>query len=448
MKTVLLIAYYYPPLGGIGSQRSQKFARYLGDFGWQPIVLAPESGSYYVDRSLDDLSKKGVEVIRTRALDLSSILKGLIAAGKPPTSKEYEHQEERQSSVGNLIRKRLKRAANTWVYIPDGQIGWYPYAIRAARQAVESHNVDVIWSTSFPVTAHLVAYRLKLSTNKPWIADFRDLWTENHYADYSSRLRKRIDQFIELKLLDKTDVIVTVSEVWANTLRELTGGRKRVEVIRNGFDSTEYEGLARTPTGKWEITYVGLFYGAKQDPTPFLTALRRAIMSGKIARADVRFNIVGQPDLFVQELIERFGLGDVTTFSGFVSHREAIGFQVNSSLLLLIVHGDRSNPGLVPGKLFEYLGARRPILGLIPPHFEAARIIADVKAGVTVEPSNIGEIERQLLASYAAYKAGEDPSLNGTDISRHERARGAEQLAGLLTELTTAGVGRAHARES
>ena len=115
------------------------------------------------------------------------------------------------------------------------------------------------------MTAHLVAYRLKIATNKPWIADFRDLWTENHYADYSSTLRKRLDQTVESKLLEKADIIVTVSNAWADTLRKLTGGRKRVEVIRNGFDASEFSGIEYNRPAKWTITYIGNFYGRKQD---------------------------------------------------------------------------------------------------------------------------------------------------------------------------------------
>lgn len=434
MKNVLLIAYYYPPMGGIGTQRSQKFARYLGEYGWQPIVVAPERGSYYVDSSLDDLTTRNVEVIRTRAIDLSSILKGLIPGAKA----SEKPLADNHNTTGNSILGILRRAVNTWVYIPDGQIGWYPYAVRAGKRALESHDVAAIWSTSFPVTAHLVAHRLKLASNRPWIADFRDLWTQNHYADYSSSMRKRIDQVVESNLLDEMDIIVTVSDVWADELRRLTGGRKRVEVIRNGFDSSEFEGVKSTARDKWVITYVGLFYGDKQDPTPFLSALRRVIASGRIARQDVQFNIVGQPDSFVEELIAQFGLGDVTHFSGLVSHAEALAYQVNSSLLLLIIHGDRTNPGHVPGKLYEYLGSGKPILGILPPDFEAARIIQGAGAGMVIEGSAIEAIERYLLSSYAAFKSGTDIHPVAADLSAYERKAGARKLAGLLNELTAA----------
>ena len=291
-------------------------------------------------------------------------------------------------------------------------------------------------STSFPVTSHLVAYKLKAATGKPWIADFRDLWTEFHYADYSSSLRRRLDRLIESKLLEKADAIITVSDTLADTLRRLTRGRKRVEVIRNGFDSEDFNGIEHVSPPKWTITYIGLFYGAKQDPTPFLEALRRAISNSKIIRSDIRFNIVGEPDPYVQELITRFGFSDITHFTGFVPHREALTYQVRSSLLLLILHGDKANPGVITGKIFEYLGSRRPIFGIVPSHFEAARIIRETGAGIIVDPTDVEGIEQHLVVSYSRFKSGEDSTLNESDLSAYERRRGCEQLANLLTELT------------
>src|SRR6185295_13966676 len=225
-----MLCYYYPPLGGIGSQRSQKFARYLPDHGWHPVVVTPECGAYLVDHSLDDGKSKGVDVIRTRYVDLSSNFKRVMG-GRGAAAGTPRGQAASAVAAGGGVTNLLRRTVRSWVYIPDGQIGWYPYAVRAGRRAIESQKVEAIYSSSFPVTAHLAACRLKTATDKPWIADFRDLWTENHYADYSSALRKRLDQMIESGLLEKADVLVTVSDTWADTLRRLTNGNKRVEVI-------------------------------------------------------------------------------------------------------------------------------------------------------------------------------------------------------------------------
>lgn len=433
MKKVLFIAYHYPPLGGVGSQRSQKFARYLVEDGWRAVVLTPEKGCYLLDPSLDDGEHQGVEVVRTRNVDLSSIFKRAIPSQR---TSSLSVNTSGSPGKGNLLLSFARQAVHNWLYVPDAQIGWFPYALRAGKRVLRTQEIDAIYSTSFPVTAHLVAYRLKQATGKPWIADFRDLWTEFHYREYPSALRRRLDRLIESRLLEKTDVILTVSETLANTLRELTDGRKRVEVIRNGFDSSDFAGIEYKRPPKWTITYIGLFYGARQDPSVFLQALQRLIDSGRVPRQEVLFNIVGEPDGYVREQVARFGLDDVTCFTGFVPHRDALRHQVGSSLLLLILHADRANPGVITGKIFEYLGSRRPILGLVPPNFEVARIIAEAGAGVAVDPSDSAGVERELLRSYTEFRSGASDAVRPSDLSSYERRAGARQLAGLLSELT------------
>jgi glycosyltransferase involved in cell wall biosynthesis len=430
-KKVLLIAYYYPPLGGIGSQRSQKFARYLPDYGWTPIVVTPRNGSYFIDPTLDDRQASGVEVVRTPSIDLSAALKRLDLR---PAGSNGQNGTANTTPAGST--GFLSHLVRTWAYIPDGQVGWFPYATGAGRRILEEHDASAIFSTSYPVTAHMAAARLKSETGKPWIADFRDLWTENHYADYTSKFRKRLDQVLESNLLDKADVLVTVSESLAGTLRKLTGHRKRVEIIRNGFDSEDFAGITRSRPERWTVTYVGTFYGAKQDPSAFLAALKRLIETGRIAKHDVLFNIVGKPDAFVQGLIAQSGLAEVARFTGFVSHREALEYQVNSSLLLLILHRDKANPGVTTGKLYEYLGSRTPILAIVPPHFEAARIVRETGAGVSVEASNTEGIEGALLDSYRDFKSGSARCAGHADLSAYERSTGARQLAELLSEIS------------
>ena len=433
-----MVCYYYPPLGGIGSQRSQKFARYLPEYGWHPVVVTPERGSYFVDESLDDGTSSGVEVVRTRFINLSSVFKRAVMNKKRSNGFSDAEINIRPIEGGGVV-KALRRAAHNWAYIPDAQIGWYPYAVREGLRVVESRGIDAIYSTSAPPTAHLVAYRLKRMTNKPWVADFRDLWTENHYAENPGALRKRIDQIIESELLSKADVLITVSNAWAETLERLSGGRKRVEVIRNGYDASEFAGIERNRPERWTITYVGSFYGAKQDPTTFFKVLQSLIESGRICRDDVRLKIVGEPEAYVENLVEEFGLTSIVHFTGFVSHRESLAHQLNSSLLLLILHKDKTHPGHVPGKLYEYLGARRPILALVPGDFEATRIIQSARAGTAMAVTNREAIEEALLDSYAAYKSGSDVSLTESDLSLYERRQGAEQLANLLSELTSSG---------
>jgi glycosyltransferase involved in cell wall biosynthesis len=434
MKTALLLAYYYPPLGGIGSMRSQKFARYLPEFGWRPVVIAPDGGAYWVDSTLEDGARRGVKVIRTPTLDFGSVFKNDAAGGSFNGSANHDRQKLSRAGNGALLNG-LKRIARTWVYIPDGQVGWFPYALRAGRQLIETDTVDVIWSTSFPVTAHLVAHRLKARTNKPWVAEFRDPWTTNGNLSYSNRFRKSIDRIIESDLLEKVDAVVTVSNALADQLRKITGGRKRIEVIRNGFDREDFAGIERAEPAKWTITFVGTYYSF-YDPSPLLAALQRLVESRRVAREDVQIAFVGEANPKVQELATQFGLADVTRFTGFISHREAIKHQVDSSLLLFALHGEAAQPGHITGKLYEYIAANRPILGIVPADFEAAQIIRQTGRGAVFEPTDSEGVERYLIDSYDAFKSGRAWQPGESDISLYERREGARQLADLLGELT------------
>src|SRR5262249_10957791 len=157
----------------------------------------------------------GVQVVRTRSIDLSSALKRLT---RRPGRTNGDTATANGHQAGPMAGF-LSRAARTLAYIPDGQGGWFPYATMPGSRIMDEQNVGAIFSTSYPVTAHMAAAKLKSETGIPWIADFRDLWTENHYADYASDFRKRLDQVLESSLLDKTDLLTTVSESLATTLR-------------------------------------------------------------------------------------------------------------------------------------------------------------------------------------------------------------------------------------
>ncbi|MFY9607528.1 MAG: glycosyltransferase [Blastocatellia bacterium] len=397
-------------------------------------MITPRNAAYYVDASLEDGTDRGIEVVRTKAFELSSFLKRFVP-GRTRNGTNASGSITRPLD-GNRLVNAVRRTVRTWVYIPDGQIGWYPYALSASQKVDKMRGVDAIFSTAFPITSHLVAYKLKCATNKPWIADFRDLWTENHCGIYTSRLRKRLDQVIEGELLDKADALITVSDRLAETLRDLTGGRKRVEVIRNGFDEADFDGIERRPLSKWTITIMGTFYSFVYDPSPCLRALRRLMKSGKIDRSDVQFKIIGDVNPFVTKLVESFGLEDVSSFTGFLQQREVLRHEVNSSLLLFLVYGEKANPGVLTGKLFEYLGSRTPMLAIVPFDFEAAQIIRDTGAGTVVEPEDDAGIERCLLDSYSQFKSGvRGAAMNSADLSQYERKQSGQQLAALLSEL-------------
>src|SRR5690242_7697461 len=203
MRRVLMISYYFPPLGGIGSVRALKFAKYLPEFGWDPVIIAPRHGTYYRDPTLEfDESK----VVRTTSLEISRTARRVIGSGG---------DENRPARIGPVFG-RLRSLTHRWIYRPDAQIGWYPFALASARRVLRDRRCHVIFSSSFPITAHLVASRLHREYRLPWVAEFRDLWTD--LARYDSPRRQRLDRAAEQRLLRAATVAVTVSEGYGRIL--------------------------------------------------------------------------------------------------------------------------------------------------------------------------------------------------------------------------------------
>ena len=342
MRRVLIIAYYFPPLGGIGSLRAAKFASYLPTFGWEPTVIAPRNGAYYRDPTL---SFDAARVIRTASFELSRWGKRLTSTRGGDTT------PARVSGPLALVRDW----ARTWLYFPDGQVGWYPFALRAAKKAVACARFDAVFSTSFPITAHLVAQRLSQSTRLPWIAEFRDPWAER-IDPRSPRLHRAHD--LQRRMLASAVAVVAPSPTWADHFA--ANGARCVRVIPNGFDPCDLAPPERPHS--LVITHLGTLYPGKQDLTPVWAALADLRRNGALSELRLRF--IGDLPAVAYADLAAHGLADVTDATGFVTHGEALRW-LNASSLLLFAGPARAlamDRGQIAAKVFEYLATGLPIL--------------------------------------------------------------------------------------
>lgn len=371
-RRVLMICYYFPPLGGIGSLRALKFAEYLPEFGWEPTVLTPRDGAYHRDATLQFPE---TSVVRTPTLELSRVGKQMMSLpGGDTQSVPIE---------GGLLR--LRGFVRRWLYWPDAQIGWYPFAVHCGRRQLREKRFDAIFSSSFPITAHAVARTLSRNGGVPWLAEFRDLWTD--LASYDSALRRKRDQAVERAILREATAVVTVSSDWARILRDR--GARDVSVVTNGFDPIDLE-MAVTPDPP-VITYAGTYYPEKQDLRAALLALSDLRSSGALAAFRVRF--VGTSSRELRAVCERAGLSDVVEWIGPVPHHEALHLMASSSVLLLAgpSRSSAEHPALrgnIAGKVFEYLGAQRPILYIGARDAEVAELLAGFPGVALVDPGD------------------------------------------------------------
>ena len=383
MKRVLIITYYWPPSGGSGVQRWLKMSKYLPENGWQPVIYTTEGAEYpIVDPSLEKDVAPEVEVIRRPIFEPYTFYKKFLGMKKEETVKMGFIQEKEK-------KKSWKEDLSLWIrgnlFIPDARRWWVKPSVRYLKNDLKDHPVDAIISTGPPHSMHLIAMKLKEALRIPWVADFRDPWTEiDYYNDLRlTRCSDRKHHRLEREVLSKADKVVTVAPDGARRLGKI--GNRNVRVVYNGFDRDDD---AQTPISlpeSFTITYLGVL-SKIQNPKNLWQVLGGLIKEDEKFNKDLKINIIGQIDNSVSQSIEEQGLAQHVTYSPYIPHDQVSAVHRSSTLLLLLLMPD-SEPrakGLLTGKLFEYLASGRPILCIGPEDGDAARILKETQAGVTV----------------------------------------------------------------
>lgn len=399
MRKVLLIAYNFPPLGGIGVIRPLKFSKYLSKFGWQPVVLTVREGQgLMMAPALIDEIPKTTKVYRTHSWELGNIRKAKRA------------YDETIYSEGSRVKKaifKLLRHIYLNFLIPDSRIGWLPFAVIKGRKVIREEGIDIIVTTGGPWTNFLVGYLLARFTNTPLVLDYRDPWTWP-FERRSRRMKQVIGNWLERCILQQASRVITISSVITASIQAgwPDQDHDKCITITNGFDPQDYQFVSRNHTAASDplvITHTGSL-DTHRVPTFFLQALHALLQARPDMRVSIQVNLLGTVIEKHRRLISDLGLEDVVTYRGYVPHNEAIEAQSASALLLLIL--EQSRPRMecaIPGKTFEYLAAHKPILALVPPDGEAANLIRETGAGVVVAPKDVSGIEKALEKMYQDY---------------------------------------------
>lgn len=439
-RTVLLVSYYYPPLGGIGSQRVLSWARHLPEHGWRAVVVAPEEGAFGLDRCLDPTAGGGAVVVRTGTREPAVLLRKLRRRkdAAPASAAGDMVDGLRGGAASRLARKLLHWAA----YYPDHARGWIGPATRAAVAAAREHRAVAIVSSSPPVSAHVVALSVGKRLGLPVVLDFRDLWTA-HREGEGSGPRFLAERRLERRLLERAAAVTTVSEACRAWLlsRYATGSAKPFHVLRNGFEEADFAGPApaREP-GVFRIVHTGTVYGDRQDLTSFFFALEALREAGSFGLLRPEVVLAGKVDPQAVEAAAQAGCDDLLRLPGFVTHEEAVRLQRTATVNLLLTW---SVPGVVaagvcPGKMYEQMAADRPVLALALPECEAVGLLRAAGGALIADPRDESAIAGHLGALAAAERAGDAASAapaRSPDLARHSRRAVAAQLASLLDTL-------------
>lgn len=396
LKKVLIITYYWPPSGGAGVQRWLKMSKYLPELGWDPVIYTALNAEYpVIDKSLEKDVLPGIKVIRRPIWEPYSWYKRFTG----------QKQEEKVYS-GFLTEeqpKSLTQELSIWIrgnfFIPDARCFWIKPSVKFLLHELSKNPVDAIISTGTPHSTHLIAMALKEKLNIPWLADFRDPWTNIDFYD-QLKLTRWADakhHRLEKEVLTKADAVTTVSWHWAEELGKI--GNRKVEVITNGFDEDDYQGAAVEVDKKFSISHIGLL-SADRTMTAFWKALQQLCDENPAFKEDLVIRLVGKVDFEVFSEMERFGLMPHLEYLRYVPHEEAIKLQRKSAVLLLVLNNVPNVLGHIPGKLFEYLAAGRPILGIGNDDGDAAKIVGETGRGVFCGFSDTEQLKAEILVLY------------------------------------------------
>lgn len=404
VKRVLLVAYHFPPQPAAGSQRLGYLARYLPEFGWRPTVLTRQwPGDPHIDCS----------TVRAPAWFGPAVP---VAGG--------EQQPDRTSRASRLTPRFVKEA----VAFPDRAAGWLLPAIGAALRATGRERFDAIVSSSYPPTAHVVGGIVARMRRLPWLADYRDPWHGNRYV-VRSPLRENIEKGLERRLLRRAAVISTVSPDIARHLESLHG-RSGVAVIPNAVDPADWDSVPGAVPARFGLCYTGILYQGKRRADILLDAIAQLRAAGDPAGNAAHFDVYGPDGDALLDAVATRGLEDAVDIHGLVPRQDALRAQRASAALIILLNMDSSTAGELGSKVFEYAGARRPIIA-VGPRESVMRPFLE-RSGLGWFAADAVECTSALRNAYAMFTAGHYEAAVRSDFTM-PTARGlAKEFAALL----------------
>lgn len=423
MQKVLILTYYWPPAGGPGVQRWLYFVKYLREFGIEPVVFIPENPQYPIlDRELEQAIPEGIRVYRHKIWEPFKWA-GII--GKTKTRKM-------RSGILNRENPSVAEKILLWIrgnlFIPDARIYWVRSALKVLPSIIRKEGVNTVITTGPPHSVHLMGLKLREQEKLRWVADFRDPWTKisYHKALRLTKWAKRKHLRLEKEVLRSADRIITTSETTKAEFEKNT--TKPISVITNGFDTLPAK--AEQPGGPFVLSHIGSMLSGR-NPFVLWEALGEMLVECEGFEEDLQLQLTGLVSVETLRDIERCGLKPFVKLREYVPHKEALEAQRNAQVLLLIEINSPETRGIIPGKLFEYMAASRPVLAIGPEGWEAGSLVEDSKRGAFFRYSEKEKVKSQLIKWYKAYRQKElEVPVKG--IEKYHRRKLTEELAKIL----------------
>ena len=426
MKRALIITYYWPPAGGPGVQRWLKFVTYFKDFGIEPVVFIPDNPHYPLqDKSIVSEIPEGIEIIRFPIKEPYGF------------AKIFSKKKTNQVSSGIITNKNqsVLEKLLLWIrgnfFIPDARIGWVKPAVGFLKEYLDKNDMDIVISSGPPHSLHLIGMALKEKLGIKWVADFRDPWTTIHYHQ-SLRLNKRAQKKhlkLESKVLNNSDLVVVTSARTKKEFQKITS--VPIEVISNGYDILEK--IEPNLDAQFSIVHIGSLL-TNRNPELLWEILSELKDENKVFSKNLLIKLVGVVSEDVLKSLAVFGLTENYKILGYVSHQEAIQIQHDAQVLLLVEMDSPETKSIIPGKLFEYVAANRPILAIGPEGSDVEGIIKETNTGVYFKYTDKEKLKQQLQLYYEAYLKA-NLNVNSKNIEKYSRSALTKSLSTILLNI-------------
>lgn len=404
-KKILIITYYWPPAGGPGVQRWLKFAKYLPEFGWKPVIFTPENPSYpLLDESLMKDIPENIEIVKTKIWEPYQLAEKLNKSNKKFKAGQFD--------VGN--NQSWKSKLSIWVrgnfFIPDARVFWVKPSVKFLEQYLKENKIDVVVTSGPPHSMHLIGLNLKKKLpNLKWIADFRDPWTEISYYQHL-KLTKSSDKKhrqLESDVFKNADITLATSYTDAENFRK--NGANAV-CITNGFDESDATQTlkpsnSQTLKQKFTLSYIGVLEQLR-NPENLWKVLDDLVKSNSDFAENFSLKFVGRIDDKILQSIENSGLKSHILNLGYISHDKAVNEMQNSDLLLITNFPNESSKGIIPGKIFEYLATGKQIISFGPDQADVSKILNETNAGKHFSYHDSETIKSFILEKFELWKKG------------------------------------------
>ncbi len=425
-KKVVIISYYWPPAGGPGVQRWLKFVKYLRNFDIEPILYVPKNPNYpIVDETFSDEIPEDITILRKSIFEPYS-LATIFSKKKTKKISKGIIAKEKQT----LIEKLLLYIRGNF-FIPDARKYWIKPSVKYLKKYLKEEKIDTIITTGPPHSLHLIGLHLRKKIDIKWLADFRDPWTTiGYHSELKMTKRSReIHKKLEAEVLQTADTIVTTSFTTKEEFSEITA--QPIEVITNGYDVEKYE--HKPLNEKFSISHIGSLL-SERNPRILWEVLAELLQEEAGFAQDFQLQFAGVISDRIKRMISEAGLDAYTEYLGYVSHQKALELQRTSQVLLLIEINAEKTKGIIAGKIFEYMVAERPIIGLGPEGADIAKIIQETNTGTYFLYTEKEQLKSQILAYYNLYKT-QQLKTAPIGLQKYSRKELTKRLASLLHQI-------------